>query len=53
MKRRNGYLSGAAALFVIVAMAVLLARNPNMVQADPGCTVSTIAGAYGSRSMVW
>ena len=47
MKRRNGYLSGAAALFVIVALAVLLAGKQNIVQADPGCTVSTIAGAYG------
>lgn len=47
MKRRNGYLFGATTSFVIIGLALLLAGKQGIVQASPGCTASTIAGAYG------
>ena len=47
MKRRNGYLLGPTASFVIIVLALLLAGKQHTVRADPGCTASTIAGTYG------
>lgn len=46
MKTRKRYLVVAASVIVIASIGMLLGRQ-DVVQADDGCTDSTIAGTYG------
>lgn len=49
MKTRKRYFVAAASVIVITSLGMLLGR-PNVVQADDGCTDSTIAGTLRLRA---